>query len=346
MRVFENRIFLFCSRNNNSTVSVYGDTGMVDTRLHLHRGHVDTQVQPKKGPGSRYEIITPSAIAAVRGINFRVSAEANAQIMRSEVIEGNVLVTKDTAKQSIQEGFGLYVKSGDKSYAPVRLLPAIDKSNLPDTLEFLPLKLKWLKLDDARQYRIQIAPDYRFEELLLDRVVNKPEISFSDLADGDYALRIRGIDHLGLEGLNSVHFFTVNARPEAPMPLNPKDASNVYEAQPKLWWSGPDQIEKFHLQLSTDSEFKNRLIDKSLLKESFFIPERPLAWPRQIHAQAIQILTAAGAKVMFPVDGWILRDSTIQILQEGGQSPLDNKLALNQYSWTYDNNRVNIRLTR
>ena len=65
------------------SLSAYGTTGMVDTRVRLQGGRVDTRVEPGQGPGSRYQIITPAAVAAVRGTEFRVSADTDRPVARS-----------------------------------------------------------------------------------------------------------------------------------------------------------------------------------------------------------------------------------------------------------------------
>ena len=44
------------SQVDMDSLSAYGDTGMVDTRIRLKGGQVDSRVQPGTGPGSRYQI--------------------------------------------------------------------------------------------------------------------------------------------------------------------------------------------------------------------------------------------------------------------------------------------------
>ena len=259
------------------TVSAYAKTGMVDTRLRLRSGYVDTGVKPKKGPGSRYEISTPTAVAAVRGTEFRVSAEAESDLMRSEVIEGRVRVKSRGVNRTVKSGFGVYVKPGNKPSKAIKLLLPPDTSSLSDRLQYFPLRYTWPKLEDASKYRIQVAPSSLFNKLLVDQITSQPNVDFSDLADGEYALRVRGIDDFGLEGLNAVKQFTVDARPEAPMPLNPKNNGNVYDPQPRFWWSKPEGISRFHFQLAADNEFKHLFADRRNLDESELIPDQPLA---------------------------------------------------------------------
>lgn len=58
------------------TLSIYSGGGMVDTKLRLQQGKVEVAANPKHVPRNQLQIMTPSAVAAVRGSHFRVSTEA------------------------------------------------------------------------------------------------------------------------------------------------------------------------------------------------------------------------------------------------------------------------------
>jgi len=258
------------------TVSEYPGTEMVDTRVRLQSGEVDTQVQRKQGPGSRYEIITPSAVAAVRGTDFRVHADKGGDLMSAEVLQGRVNTTGQGVKRMVRQGFGVSVQAGHAPSRPKKLLPPPALDTLPETIHYLPVSFQWPEMDKAFQYRVQIAPDQRFEVLLFDQTTTKARIKISGLADGHYILRLRAIDYYGLEGLNAVFPFTVDARPEPPIPLNPKNGGNSYNQQPKFWWSKPLQISAYRFQLASDEAFENRLVDMEKLTETRVVPDRPL----------------------------------------------------------------------
>ena len=125
------------------SLSAYGITGMVDTRIRLQGGRVDTRVVPAQGPGSRYHIITPAAVAAVRGTSFRVSADTDKPVARSEVTEGKVGVSGSGASQLVPAGFGTITEAGKPPQPPRELLPAPDLSSLPAVLDRLPLQFNW-----------------------------------------------------------------------------------------------------------------------------------------------------------------------------------------------------------
>jgi hypothetical protein len=54
------------------TLSMYSGGGMVDTKLRLQQGKLETEANPAHLQGNQMQIITPTAVAAVRGTKFRV----------------------------------------------------------------------------------------------------------------------------------------------------------------------------------------------------------------------------------------------------------------------------------
>jgi hypothetical protein len=131
------------------SLSAYGTTGMVDARIRLQGGRVDTRVKPGQGPGSRYHIITPAAVAAVRGTQFRVSADTDKPVARSEVIKGKVDVSGAGASLLVPANYGTIAEAGHPPQPPRELLPAPDLTRLPALLDRLPLQFKWESVENA-----------------------------------------------------------------------------------------------------------------------------------------------------------------------------------------------------
>ncbi|KZY62594.1 hypothetical protein A3742_13350 [Oleiphilus sp. HI0071] len=103
-------------------LSSYKEVGMVDTRMRLGRGGIRTQVEPLT-KGSRYEISTPSAVAAVRGTDFRL--RTNLQGTTLEVLEGAVELMHDHGQELIKAGFGA------RLFSPSALIETIRLDTLP-----------------------------------------------------------------------------------------------------------------------------------------------------------------------------------------------------------------------
>lgn len=247
------------------SLSAYGKTGMVDTRLRLQRGRVETRVKPSHGPGTRYEIITPAAVAAVRGTDFRVHAELEHPIARTEVLDGTVGVRGEERERPVPAGFGVVAEAGKAIPPPRPLLPPVDLSRLPQRLRHLPLSFQWPPLPEAKAYRLQIAKDKSFDRLLADTVVSSAEGSWPDLPDGHYWLRIRGIDEVGLEGRNADHRFELDARPLPAAALGPVDGEVVRNAAPRFRWTPVDGAAGYRFQLARDRGFSDLLTEHRAL---------------------------------------------------------------------------------
>jgi hypothetical protein len=258
------------------TLSAYGETGMVDTRVRLQGGQVDTRVKPSRGGGSRYEIITPAAVAAVRGTDFRVSADTDAPVARSEVLEGTVEVSGSGTARKVPAGFGVLAKIGEPPAKPKPLLPPPDLSPQAAVLEYLPLQFDWTGVDQARAYRFQVAGNTSFDSLLVNATSEGTRGYFPDLPNGEYALRVRAIDHDGLEGINAVRRFTVAAHPQPPVLIGLRDNVIVRTDTPEFGWSRPEDIQHYRLQVASDQAFGKLVVDESAHRSERFTPQTGL----------------------------------------------------------------------
>ena len=184
--------------------------GMVDTRIRLNSGSINTWVE-KQNVDSRYEIKTPAAITAVRGTIFRMSSDAS-QISRTEVTEGLVGVSAGDIEKAVKEGFGIVAEKGKPLPEPVKLLPPpILSENL--SADKTQLQLSWVKLEGAKYYRYQLAVDEKFNQISVENTTQGSMIRLSELQPGHYYLRVRGVDQYQLEGKDSVSDFMIQKAP-------------------------------------------------------------------------------------------------------------------------------------
>ena len=248
------------------TMTVYGKSDVMNTRVRLQKGQVETQVAPLKGPAAHYEIITPVIAVGVRGTDFRVSADADAKVSRSEVLHGAVAVEAEGAQLSVPAGFGTLAEEGKPPLPPVALLKGPDLTGLPVLLRRVPLRFHWRAVDGAVSYRAQVYADKEFQELLLDGSFGKNEATWPDLPDGHYFLRVRAVDNLGLEGLNAEHPFALDARPVPPSISAPTGKGIFYGEQMQFQWTRPENAETYHIQIASNREFTTPVVDTVDLK--------------------------------------------------------------------------------
>jgi len=245
-----------------NTLSAYGETGMVDTQLRLQKGRVETAVKPLRGSFSRYEITTPAAVAAVRGTKFRVAYTNKNEIMASEVVKGNISVEAEGIVQSLNKGFGSITEKGKAPQPPVQLLNKPDLTALPAKIRRLPFIFQWPSLNDAGQYRIQISPAQHAESLSIEALNDSAEYSLNTLEDGQYILRVRGLDKNDLEGFNAEHLFSIDTNFPIVTLINPVNKPELTNELLAFEWTQEQGAVTYHLQVATDTEFKNIVHDE------------------------------------------------------------------------------------
>lgn len=251
-------------------LSAHGTTGMVDSRLHLINGRMDTRVTPAVGPGSRFEIHTPSAISAVRGTEYRTAVSEKENTSSIEVLHGKVAVKGAKKQRLIKAGFGTKVAQGQQPIAPKKLLPAPALPELPERIRIIGWTLSWEQLEGAAHYRVEVADEANFNTILWQKKTQYAKVGLPDLLDGQYFVRVRGIDKLGLEGKHKVTPFVMDTRPQPPVQLKPTPGQVFRATAPQLLWSDSAEADRYHLEVATDKNFEQLIVDKKDLNITKF----------------------------------------------------------------------------
>lgn len=249
-------------------LSAYGETGMVDSRLRLLKGRLETHVTPMSGPGSRFEIHTTSAITAVRGTAYRMNVSDQQQASAVEVTGGTVDVSDAAVTENalVRKGFGTLVAAGEPPQPPRPLLPAPEFVDLPEKLDRISWPLNWGSVPGAKGYRLQLADEPGFETIRWQKLADNNSARLPDLPDGKFYLRLRAIDALGLEGLDQVTTIVQDARPQPPVPVRPGDNAVFIETAPDLTWSRSQEASTYRLQIASKPEFDSPVLDRSGLQ--------------------------------------------------------------------------------
>ena len=236
------------------TLSMYSGGGMVDTKLRLQQGQVEVAANPKHVQGNQMQIMTPSAVAAVRGTHFRVTT--NAVLIKQETLEGNVALSAAGEEVTVKKGFGSLSEGGAPPLPPILLLVAPNTEQLPAKLDSLPLIFSMPAQDGAVAWVAQISSDAQFKTVLAENVSQGVTLIFADVPDGQYYLKVRAKDQKGLEGYDATHIFDLNARPFAPQLIKPSEAAILREANPDLAWTPIEQANHYVLEIAKDATFK------------------------------------------------------------------------------------------
>jgi hypothetical protein len=237
-------------------LAAYGKTGMVSTELNLASGRLEAGASKQIGPAGGFHVVTPVAVAGLRGTAFRLNVSEDGKTLYNEVLQGVVGIAAEKQEVLVAKAQGTVAKLGQPPELPRPLLPAPSLNGVPDRTVDLPLAFSWPQIANAIGWRAQVAADADFRNILLDGSSDTPQIKWdTKLPDGHYFLRVRAIDAAGLEGLNTDHPFELNARPLPPELSQPAAGGRAYEESVKFAWSAAQGARHYILQIAPSADF-------------------------------------------------------------------------------------------
>lgn len=249
--------------------------GTVERLFAIERGRARAIVTPMDDPHSNFQISTPIAVSAVRGTRFRVSYDPDRNRATSEVLEGKVIfasgstvvrsASTEPGKLSLTAGFG----AASELSTAIPLLPAPDLVAPGRVQDDDQLQFDLKPLMGADGYRLQIARDAGFLDVLDEAETISPLAIFPSVPNGSYFVRATAIDPTGLEGKPATYGFERRLnRVEAS--VQGGDAGRY--RQYLFRWRAPDAVNaQYRFQLSTNPDGATPMVDELGLTETAFI---------------------------------------------------------------------------
>jgi hypothetical protein len=311
------------------SMSLYSGGAMVDTKIRLQKGQIKTHANPQHTEGNSMQVITPSAIAAVRGTEFRVSAEEEATIQ--ETLDGKVGLVAAEQEVLVNKGFGSKAELGEPPKPPVKLLPAADVSQLKSFHNQLPVVFNLPPLQGAAGWVGEIASDKQFNSIVAEAETNTSQLDFGDIPDGQYFLDLRAKDQAGISGYDALHVFTLNAKPIQPTILTPELKALIREAQPIMNWNRVDTAEKYKVEVASDQDF-SQIVEYKIVVDNAHQLESKLK-PGNYYWRVSSIATD---------ENGIADNGPAITYSEFSYKPLPEKPDINQFVIDVFNNRVQI----
>lgn len=252
----------------------YESAGFFASVWTVLRGRVESLVTHLTGGQPRYQIKTPQAVLGVRGTEFRVTTDEARTI--DETLSGTVAVSSGPHQALVTAGQGSIATIDQHVATPTPLPAAPDLSGLPALHERLVVKLTLPPVPTALHYRVQVADDADFRLVRGEAVSNTPLIRLADLPDGPYFLRARVANAQGLESPDAVSTFTLKARPEPPVPLEPAARAKVRAKAVTLRWTAHPQAQSYRLQVARDAAFHDLVTEQLNLSDTQALIELPV----------------------------------------------------------------------
>lgn len=238
----------------NQASIIGSNRNVININVLLKSGEAEVRANPIKASGSRFIIETPSAFATTRGTVYRVRASKNQTA--AEVTQGKIDVTNTFGSTQVVQKFGTLTTKNTPPQKPIRLLAAPAVPTIK-TIQYLPARLSWNKINGAVSYRSQLSDQKEFSRILLDNLAKPEKLNIpASLKDGKYWLRVRAADKEGLQGLESLQQFIVAARPFPPTIQSPRPKAPLYEGDITFVWTQPEEAKNYRFELSQEENFE------------------------------------------------------------------------------------------
>lgn len=229
------------------------------TIIDLVGGYVESRVSPLDANKGQYEIHSTLANAGVRGTHFRVGVLE--QGIGNEVLSGVVAVgtAQKPATLALEAGKGNVIDSKGVGTATA-LLAAPQVMGAFALQERPTVQFQIQALEHAVAYHAQISRDEQGQDIIAETRSNNERLRINGLQDGNYYLHLRAVDQSGLEGIPRVEGFHLKATPVPPFPSAPRTKLRADHVE--FAWIEAPQANSYHLQLASDAQFKQILIDE------------------------------------------------------------------------------------
>jgi hypothetical protein len=258
--VFANGSSLWLQSNSQlalDDLSLYAGGLMTDTRVRIQSGRIEIRANPNKRPHQNLEVITPSAVTAVRGTEFLLEESAHHTLVQTT--EGKVALRSDQGEVLIKAGFGSIARAGQKPTPPIATQAAPELLAPPDKYTEFPILLQARPQANATAWIVQVSEGAGSTNIVNEMNVKEPTFDLGLLANGEYDLRLWSLDSQGIPS-NILHHTVIVDVPRkligSPTVLLPQNFSAT-----GLDLHLPDLAtgQRYMLTLSTDPEGRKKV---------------------------------------------------------------------------------------
>ncbi len=248
--------------------------------MRVVQGQIEVLATKTERRAEPLRVQLPTAVVGVRGTVFRAGVLGNNAT--TEVLQGRVQA--DNSAQGtgapVGAGFGALIDPTQREVKAVALLAAPNFAGVSSELVKPAASFNFAPVPGAVAYRVQVASDADFNNLVQDSKTSSAQANLSGLALGGWHVRARGIDTAGLEGFDGAIRVALKAAPVViavpALPMSPLFAPLVMNRaqlsarQGQTWLTLPAldaNHTQLHVQLAADAQFSKVLLSQALVAQ-------------------------------------------------------------------------------
>ncbi len=245
----------------------HGSADSFKTVLRLLTGQVEAF--KKKYPQGQSDLAfrAHASTIGVRGTHFRMRQTEGKDF--AEIEDGQVSFEAEKTPQVLALAGGQgSVANGKDAAEVIQLLPAPAFPQLPTAFETPYVEWTMPEAPGTRSFAGELAQNEEFSKEVKSFQTNGKRISFVELPNGKYWLRLRAVDQYGLQGMEGKVAFTVQARPRIMALIKAYIAAENIQ----LRWIGRGANASYHVQVADNQDFTAPLLDTETTEMSADMP--------------------------------------------------------------------------
>lgn len=248
----------------------------MEIEVGVNQGRVEVLANPEHQSSRQFKVKTPSAVAVVRGTEFRVGAASDKTI--EETIKGKVDLAVNADTVQVEKGYGSYAQAGSPPKPPVLLPPEPLTAQLATRFDNAPVAFAFPAQEGVKAVIAQVYQTDALSNLLETQRSVLPTgdaqtVQFGALEDGKYYLRLRAEDAQGLQSQDVVHAFEVDLYPLPPKPETSLGNFTASAGSP-LQWSRMKDYDQYTVQVAEQATFDQVLFEKNVFYNSFYFTQQ------------------------------------------------------------------------
>lgn len=201
----------------------YPITGASQNQIKLKKGHINSKIKHPPLMRNQYEVITPSAVTAIRGTELNIGIGSNQETLTS-VFSGLVSITAndDNQVQAIEAGFGSIAGKNQRTTTEI-LVPPPNLEEIAASYHYNTPVITWKKVPKASAYHVELYQiDQDKKQLIQEFVVADTTTVLDALANNRYKLTVASLTASGLVGKTNRTEFAITANPMPPLLIYPE----------------------------------------------------------------------------------------------------------------------------
>lgn len=195
------------------SIRIFGNKFLIESNINQIRGSSEVKVNPTKKENRKFNVITPAAVASVRGTTFNIEVRDQATILETK--EGSVIFKNNHGEVQVNGGYSSVATLYQRPSTPVATNKSLIIQNFQKNFNSLPVKINFSENQNFKLWLIEIRKDSEIADLILSEKSSNPNFTINYLKPGKYSVKAWALDQYDVPTKVLNELFAVNYNSKA-----------------------------------------------------------------------------------------------------------------------------------